>query len=133
MPLPFKSDHPILPNNRYSILKRSVNTINSVRRNAQELNETLTFMSDSIKNGYVEQFPVSNQPPEDRELALIHFCSKIQIGITLHGVPSRFRKREVAFMADIESMFHHFQVALENRDYLSLFWFPGNYPSKPLI
>ena len=67
MPLPFKSDHPILPNNRRSILKRSLNTLNHVRRNVQELDEALKFMGNNIKNGYVEQVPVSNPPPEDRK------------------------------------------------------------------
>ena len=54
MPLPFKSDHPILPNNRRSILKRSLITLNHVRRNAQELDEALEFMGNDIKNGYME-------------------------------------------------------------------------------
>ena len=39
----------------------------------------------------------------------------------------------MAFMADIESMFHRFQVAPEHHDYLRFFWFQGNDPSKPLI
>ena len=39
----------------------------------------------------------------------------------------------MAFIADIESMFHHFQVARKHRDYLGYFWFQGNDPSKPLI
>ena len=51
----------------------------------------------------------------------------------LHGTLSRFREGEVAFMSDIESMFHCFQVAPEHCDYLHFFWFQGNDPSKPLI
>ena len=47
MPLPFKSDHPILPNNHCSILSRSLNTLNCVRRNAQKLNEALKFMGNT--------------------------------------------------------------------------------------
>ena len=67
MPLPFKSDHPILQNNHRSILKRSLNALNCVRRNAQELDEALKFMGKNIKNGYVEQVPVSDLPPEDEK------------------------------------------------------------------
>ena len=65
MPLPFKFDCPIFPNNRRSILKRSLNTINCVRRNAQELDKALKFLSNNIKNGYMEQVRVSDLPPED--------------------------------------------------------------------
>ena len=52
---------------------------------------------------------------------------------SLHGVLSRFGEGEVVFMADIESTFHHFQVAPEHHDYLCFFWFQGNDPSNPLI
>ena len=112
MPLPFKSDRPILPNNRCSIPKRSLNTLNHVRRNAQELNKSLKFVSNNIKNGYMEQVPMSDPPPEDGkawwlpvfpvhhpkkenihlvlttlrstwELSLIQFYSKVQTGITV--------------------------------------------------
>ena len=36
-------------------------------------------------------------------------------------------------MADIESLFHRFQVAPEHPDFLHFFWFQYNDPSKPLI
>ena len=39
----------------------------------------------------------------------------------------------MAFMSDIESMFHRFQVASEHHDYFRFIWFQGNDPSKPLI
>ena len=110
MPLPFKSDHPILPNNGRTILKRSLNTLNHVRGNAQELNEALKFMGNN-KEWLHGTSPVSDRPPEDEEawwlpifhvhhpkkgkiclfynssahymeLALIQFFSKVQTGIT---------------------------------------------------
>ena len=120
-------------------------------------------MGNNIKNGYVEQVPVSDPPPEDRKawllpvfsvhhpkkgkICLVFDSSAQYMGISLnsvllqgpdrnnclHGVLSRFREGEVAFMADIESMFHRFQVAPEHHDYLHFFWFQGNDPSKPLI
>ena len=153
MPLPFKSDRPILPNNCRSILKRSLNTLNRVRRNVQELDEALKFMGNNIKNGYVEQVPVSDPPPEDGKawwlpvfpvhhpkkgkIRLVFDSSAQYMEISLNsvllqgpdrnnclcGVLSRFREGEVAFMADIESMFHRFQVAPEHCDCLRFFCF----------
>ena len=131
MLLPFRSDLPIFPNNRRFILKRSLNTLNHVRRNAQEIDEALKFMSNNIKNGYVEQVPASDLPPEDGKAwwlpvfpvhhpkkGKIHlfFDSSAQyMGISLNsfflqgpgrndclcGILSRFREGEMAFMADI--------------------------------
>ena len=153
MPLLFKSDHPILPNNHYFILKRSLNTLYYVRRNAQELDEALKFTRNNIKNGYVEQVPVSDPPPEDGKswwlpafpihhpkkgkICLVFDSFTHYMGISLnsvslqgpgrnnclHGILSRFREGEVAFMADIEPMFHRFQVAPEHSDCLCFFWF----------
>ena len=104
-----------------------------MRRNAQELDKALKFMGNNIKNSYVEQVSVSDLPPE---VASCIPCSPFQVGknfscfessaqymgISLNsvllqgpdrnnclcGILSRFKEGEVAFMADIESMFHCF-------------------------
>ena len=145
------------------LFSRDLLTHNRVRRNAQELDDTLKFMSYNIKIGYMSQAPVSDPPPEDgkawwlpiflvchTEKGKIHFVfdsSAQYIEISLkpvflhdpdrnncpHGILSRFRKGDVIFMANIESMFDHFQVAPEHRDYLHFFRFQDNDPSKPLI
>ena len=65
MPLLFISNPPKLLNNHCSILKGTLNTPNCVKRNSQELYEALKFMSNNIKNGYMEQVPVFDLPPED--------------------------------------------------------------------
>ena len=111
MPLPFKSDCLIFPNNRHSIIKRSLNTLNRVRRNAQEFNEAEVYEQQHRERLHITS-PVSDQPPKDEkawwlpifpvhhpkkeknclvfyssaqswELALSEFCSKVQTGITL--------------------------------------------------
>ena len=50
----------------------------------------------------------------------------------LLGVLIRFRQDPVAFMADIEQMFHSFLVQEKHRDLLRFFWFKDNDPTKPL-
>ena len=72
MPLPFKSDCAIFPNNFCYILKISLKTLNHVRRNAQELEKALKFMSNNINSGYVEQVPMSDLPPEDGKAWWFH-------------------------------------------------------------
>ena len=44
---------------------------------------------------------------------------------SLIGVLTRFRQKPVAFMADIEAMFHQIKVSLEDADLLRFLWWPG--------
>ena len=49
------------------------------------------------------------------------------------GVLSRFREHDVAFMADIESMFYQVMISEEHKCYLKfLWWKDGNY-NNPII
>ena len=112
-------------------------------------------MSNNIKNGHMKQVPESDLPPEDGKawwlpifpvhhpkkgkihLVFDSYAQYMEISLNsvllqgpnrnncLRGVLSRFREGEVAFMADIESMFHCFQVSPEHNDYLRFFWVPG--------
>lgn len=41
---------------------------------------------------------------------------------SLVGVLCRFRKELIAFMCDLEAMFHQFKVKEEDRDYLRFYW-----------
>ena len=50
----------------------------------------------------------------------------------LLGVLINFRQDPVAFMADIEQMFHSFVVDERHRDLLWLFWYQDNDPAKSL-
>jgi len=49
------------------------------------------------------------------------------------GVLIRFRQNAVAFMADIEQMFHSFLVRREHRDLLRFFWYKDNNTDGELI
>ena len=44
---------------------------------------------------------------------------------SLIGVLARFRQDRMAFMADIEAMFHQVQVPVEHCDFLGFFWWPN--------
>jgi hypothetical protein len=43
----------------------------------------------------------------------------------LVGVLAPFRLHSVAFMADIEAMFHQVKVKCEDQDVLRFLWWPG--------
>ena len=43
----------------------------------------------------------------------------------------RFREGPVAFMADIEAMFHEVRVSVSDRDTLHFLWFQQNDTQKP--
>ena len=49
---------------------------------------------------------------------------------TLTGVLTRFRKGPVAFMADIEAMFHQVRVPLKDCDVLRFLWWPNSDTSS---
>ena len=52
---------------------------------------------------------------------------------TLIGVLCRFRKEPIAFMCDIEAMFHQLKVDPRHRDFLRfLWWEDGNLNSNPV-
>ena len=52
---------------------------------------------------------------------------------TLIGDLCRFRKEPVAFMCDIEHLFHQFRVNSEDRNYLRFLWWPDeNYWKDPI-
>ena len=51
---------------------------------------------------------------------------------TLVGVLCRFRKEPIAFICDVEQMFHQFKVDTKHRDFLRfLRWDGGNYDARP--
>ncbi|XP_069133223.1 uncharacterized protein [Argopecten irradians] len=51
---------------------------------------------------------------------------------SLLSILIRFRKERVAFVADIQQMFHCFFVTEEHRNFLRFLWHSENDPDKPL-
>lgn len=49
---------------------------------------------------------------------------------TLVGVLNRFRKEPIAFICDVEKMFHQFLVNVEDRNYLRFLWWKDGDTSK---
>ena len=51
---------------------------------------------------------------------------------SLVGVVCRFRKEPIAFICDVEQMFHQFKVDTRHRDFLRFLWWDGgDYDARP--
>jgi len=160
LPLPYKHDETVLPENRQHILNRSVNTWKRIQRQPNKLKKCIESMQVTIENGRVEVvpqeeieskawylpvFPVSH--PKKDKVRLVFDSSASFHGISLNScllsgpdfnnplrtVLIKFREEPVAFSTDIASMFHCFQLPPEDRDATRFFWFEDNDPTKKLI
>lgn len=61
-----------------------------------------------------------------------HLLTGPDLTNSLVGVLCRFRKGSIAFMCDIEKMFHQFHVKTEDQDYLRFLWWEnGNLVTLP--
>lgn len=62
-----------------------------------------------------------------------HFLQGPDLTNNILGVLCRFRQEKVAFMWDIELMFHPFKVKDEDRDYLRFLWWEDNSFGDPVV
>ncbi|XP_061767094.1 uncharacterized protein LOC133559382 isoform X3 [Nerophis ophidion] len=63
-----------------------------------------------------------------------HLLTGPDLTNTLVGVLCRFREGLIAFMCDVERMFHQFHVVKEHQDYLRfLWWDKGDLNSEPSV
>ena len=163
MPIPFKSSNPELPDNRNAVFLRTNNTLNRLRKDPTKLEKCLDAMEKNINARHVEMvpddettavpgrawwipvFPVIHH--KKGKVRLVFDSSASYHGTSLNsqvlqgpdetnklrGVLLRFREGEVAFAADIESMFHAFHVPPCDRDWMRFFWFRNNNPEDKLV
>ena len=151
LPLPFKNENPHLPNNKDSAMKRFNGLRKKLLTNEQYRTDYLKFMNNLIEMKHAERVPhdeLQNKqvwylphhgvyhPKKPDKLRVVFDCSAEYNGQSLNnhllqgpdqinsltGVLCRFRQEKVAFVCDIEGMFHQVNVAPEHRDYLRFLW-----------
>ena len=155
MPLPFKSAFSF-PCNKDQVFRRQQGTLLSLKRDKHKLSESLAFMQRLMDAGHVEKIPAVELNRSDERVwclpifpvvhpkkgkvqlvfdgAASYFGENLNSNLLtgpdqnnlLLGVLLRFREKEVAFMADIECMYHFFNVPKEHRDAVRFFWFENN-------
>jgi hypothetical protein len=162
-PLPFRQEVHELPNSRDEALKRLKSTRKTLDRKPEMKEHYFAFMQRTLSSGHAEPVPANevatSKPcwylphfgvyhPQKRDKIRVVFDSAAESdGISLNklllsgpdltnsllGVLLRFRQNPIAFMADIEQMFHSFIVEAEHRDFLRFLWYKDNNPDGPII
>ena len=150
--LPFREEHPLLPDNHTGSVKRLNSLISRLNTNPNLLQEYDNIIRDQVKSGVVESandvlVPVGNvhylphrevvrEDKNTTKVRVVYDASANGPGTSLndclHTGPSlntlifdillRFRVYKVAMIADIEKAFLNIVIAPEHRDYLRFFW-----------
>lgn len=160
--LPFKSDV-TLPNNLGVAKQRLLGLKRKLEINQEFHEKYTYFLEGVIHKGYAEKVPDSQLDrldgkvwyiphhgvfhPKKGSLRVVFDCGAAYKGTSLNdnllqgpnltsslvGVLLKFRQEPVAFMADIEAMFHQVRVAAEDVDFLRFLWWPGGELNKEPI
>ena len=163
MPLPLKEELVTLPNNKEIALNRLGKLKRRLIKDSRYRKDYLAFMKDIIERGYAEvpaeeaslkdghvwYIPHHGvyHPKKPEKIRVVFDCSVEFAGESLNrhllqgpdltnnlvGVLCRFRQDPVAFMCDIEGMFHQVNVNPEHRNLLRFLWWEnGNLDSEPI-
>jgi hypothetical protein len=160
-PLPFKDKYKEMNfrSNRESVLRRTRSMVEGLKYNLEKQEHFLRFMEELFKNGHAERAPASERkkwylplfgvyhPKKPNKIRVVFDSSAKEEGISLNemmmtgpdltnsllGILLRFRKYEVAVVADIQQMFYCFYVDENDRDFLRFFWHDNNDPRRELV
>ena len=149
LPLPFRDKNPQLPNNRSLVKNRLGSLKRKLQRNGVQHNlyrEKMDWLisnyaqradTSADKPGQVWHLPHFGMYNKEKDKFRVVFDAKAQFeGVSLNqkllqgpdltnllvGVLLRFRKENIAVMADIEAMFHQVLVPQSQRSFLRFFW-----------
>ncbi|XP_034093136.1 uncharacterized protein LOC117560379 [Gymnodraco acuticeps] len=151
--LPLKTPGVLLPNNFAVAKQRLLGLRKRFVSNPMLHKEYASVLNGVIEKGYAEQVPTQQHygsgklwyiphhsvyHPRKGSLRVVFDCGATFKGTTLSdvlyqgpnltssllGVFTRFRQEPVAFMGDIQAMFHQVKVTEEDRDFLCLLWWP---------
>lgn len=160
-PLPFRVPRQRLSNNREQVFTRFASLEKTLRRKTEMRDQFREFMKKIIDNRHAEVAPPLEEneecwylpifgvyhPQKPGNIRVVFDSSAKYFGTSLNGVllsgPDlnnsligvliRFRKEQVAVIADIQQMFHCFLVRRDHRDYLRFLWYRDNDMSKDII
>ncbi|XP_056376093.1 uncharacterized protein LOC130273395 [Hyla sarda] len=160
-PLPFRPQRRHLPNNKELVYNRFISLRHKFQRNLEMKEHFFTFMERIFQNNHAEMAPTLQDSEECWYLPIFgvyHLkktgqirvvfdssakCEGVSVNDVLLSGPDlnnkllevllRFRKDSVAFMADIQQMFHCFLVKEKHRNYLRFFWYRNNNPTEDIV
>ncbi|XP_073512411.1 uncharacterized protein [Phyllobates terribilis] len=156
--LPFRTHRPRLPNNRDQVLKRFSFLKHNFQRKPEMKDHFFSFMEKIFENNHAEIAPTLKDSDECWFLPMfgvyhpkkpgqirVVFDSSAKFGnVSLNdilltgqdlnnkllGVLIRFCKDSIAFVADLQKMFHCFLVKEKDRNFLRFLWYRDNNPSN---
>nr|XP_054607369.1 uncharacterized protein LOC129167170 [Nothobranchius furzeri] len=160
-PLPFRAQRQRLSNNREYVMSRFNSLQKTLERKPGMRSQFLEFMDKIFQNKHAEEAPPLNEeeecwflptfgvfhPQKPENIRVVFDYSAKYHGVSLNdsllkgpdlnnsliGVLIRFRKEQVAVVADIQQMFHSFLVHRDHRNYLRFLWYRDNDMSKDII
>ncbi|KAK3525067.1 hypothetical protein QTP86_014353, partial [Hemibagrus guttatus] len=160
-PLPFRTPHQRLPNNRDQVLTRLSSLLRTLEKKSEIKSHFVTFMQNIFDRNHAEVAPPLREgqecwylpifgvyhPQKPGQIRVVFDSSAQKQGISLNdvllsgpdlnnsflGVLLHFRRELVAVTADIEQKFHSFIVKEEDRDFLRFLWFKENDTRKEII
>ena len=160
--LPLRDDEVKFPNNRCLAEQRAIGLRRKLSKNIKFHEEYKLFMADILRKGFaVPITPEEKQGKEDKawyiphhgvyhpkkhKLRVVFDCGATYQGMSLNsqllqgpdltnnltGVLTRFRQEAVAFIADVEAMFHQVKVPEEDSGLLRFLWWPDGNLDKSL-
>ncbi|XP_030589719.1 uncharacterized protein LOC115783168 [Archocentrus centrarchus] len=163
MPLPFRDGRPRLPNNKICAMHRLKCLERRLKKDKTYHSDYTNFMNDIITRGEATKVPdeeIDNNPAwyiphhgvyhphKPGKIRVVfdasakyqdtslndHLLTGPDLTNTLVGVLCRFRKGPIAFMCDIERMFHQFHVTKADQDYLRFLWWEnGELEATPAV
>ncbi|XP_020556881.2 uncharacterized protein LOC110014410 [Oryzias latipes] len=155
MNLPFRNPEVHFPNNYSVAKQRLQSLKKRFIHDKAWQEEYSRYMNELFKKSYAERVPKQQikgregkvwyiphhgvQHPRKKSLRVVFDCGATFKGVSLNGelmqgpnltssllgVLTRFRQEPVAFMGDIQAMFHQVKVMEEHRDFLRFLWWPG--------
>ncbi|XP_030209647.1 uncharacterized protein LOC115541880 [Gadus morhua] len=160
-PLPFRVPRQRLSNNREQVFTRFTSLEKTLRRKPEMRGQFVEFMKKIFDNGHAEVAPPLEEneegwylptfgvyhPQKPGSIRVVFDSSAKYFGTSLNdvfltgpdlnnsliGVLIRFRKEQVAVIADIQQMFHCFLVRKDHRNYLRFLWYRDNDMSKDIV
>ena len=164
MKLPFRGEsQPEMSNNLLAVLKRLEYLRQRLLKNPQYHEDYTKFMTNIIDQGDAEPVPIEDlhnrlswylphhgvyHPKKPEKIRVVFDCSMTHKGSSLNkallqgpdmmnnlvGILCRFRKEPIAFIGDIERMYHRFHVTPSDRDYLRFMWYKdGKLDEEPTM
>ena len=162
MPLPFRDSNVQFPFNRAQAFKRAESQKRKMLADANYRADYVAFVDNLLVKGYAKKIPPEQlhaevgrvwylphhgvYHPTKNKIRVVFDCSSNYQGVSLNdqllqgpdltnslnGVLCRFRLERIAFIGDIEAMFHQARVVSHHHDYLRFLWWPnGQLDQQP--